>query len=126
MRGQDGLYYAHPFINLTDFSSRGLKFTYDVQRCVPLAGIFFLRQGKLDLLEPIGKAEASVHLDKSSWDVFIRYKNHIGPLRQHRKMQLDSACGLAKSIPGFVLFATLDGRFWDEMGKALLFAEERR
>ena len=95
--------------------------SWDVQRAFPLRAIFFLERSEFDEVAPIGQGQASVLInDAVSWIWFRSLKNTD---RQEKiklsKEIFDNSCRIARSLPTFMLRASLTGKFWKVMEKAL-------
>jgi SynChlorMet cassette protein ScmC len=115
-------YLAHPFPTWSDYLTRGSNRTWNVQRYVPLAAIFFLEQAEDDKAIPLGQGEAASLMNQSAMQVFLRSCIHLDreKMRAFRKKLFDNACELAGAIPTFKLRVGLDGRFWEKI-EAVLF-----
>jgi SynChlorMet cassette protein ScmC len=114
-------YLAHPFPTWSDYLTRGSNRTWNVQRYIPLAAIFFLEQAEADKVIPLGQGEAAALMNQSAMQVCVRnWMNLDGEkMRAFRKKLFDNACELTWAIPIFKLRVSLTGRFWEEMEKVL-------
>lgn len=115
-------YPAHPFPTWSGYLWKLSETTWDIQRHIPLSTIFFLEQGTTDEVIPIGRGQASALLTESAtqvcypiWRYLVREEE-----RTLREKIFDNACELAKTIPAFRLRVSMNGRFWEEMERALL------
>jgi len=115
-----GQYMVHPFptwSSLFDDSSK----SWNVQQYFPLKAIFFLEQSENDEVIPIGQAQATMLIsDAVSW-IWSRVWKSMNKQEKLkiRKEVFDNSCQLAKTVPAFKLRASLNGRFWEEIDKAL-------
>jgi SynChlorMet cassette protein ScmC len=114
-------YMAHPFPTWSDYFVRHSERTFNVQKYVPLAGIFFLEQNETDAVLPIGDGQASILLTKSTMQLYNwRLLNFDCKEKTTRKKVLfNNACELAKTVPAYILRVSLEGRFWEEMEKVI-------
>ena len=114
-------YLAHPFPTWSHFLWQSSEQTWRVESYVPLSAIFFLEQGAVDEVVPVGRGQAAVLMTRSAMQVYqpnwIVLAQDKG--RTVRKRLFANACELAKSIPAFKLRASLNGKFWEEIEKVL-------
>jgi len=114
-------YSAHPFPTWSDYLWRHSHKTWNVQRCVPLRAIFFLKQAKTDKAIPLGQAEAATFINQLATQILSR--SWIGldndKQRQLKKTLFDNTCRLAQVVPAFILNFTLKGKFWEKIEKVL-------
>jgi SynChlorMet cassette protein ScmC len=123
MRDRKGHYVAHPFPNLHDFAWYGLRRSYEVQRPVPVKGIFFLEQGKIDKTIPMGCGASAPRIYKSASEALLRYRKYIrDDMSAHRKKQFANACDIIRKTPAFILSTTLNGQFWEQMDRVIAHA----
>jgi SynChlorMet cassette protein ScmC len=122
VRDAQGEYRAHPWPTWSNFIFHSYGGVWDVQYSVPLRGIFFLSQDKVDKVESIGDGEKLCRLFKSveqashlmSWDRTLAEKRVL------HMQWFDNARELAKAVPGLRLHMSLDGDFPREIELALL------
>lgn len=114
-------YRAHPFPTWSDYLWRRENNTWNVQYSVPLSAIFFLDQSETDEVVPVGVGEAAILISESAIQVCRKFwrKSDKADERKHKKQIFDNACEITKNIPSFHLRATLHGKFWEEIEKAL-------
>ncbi|WP_424358794.1 SynChlorMet cassette protein ScmC [Methanocella sp. MCL-LM] len=114
-------YRVHPFPTWNDYIARHSKKTYNVQQHLPLSAIFFLRQSMSDKVEIAGKGMAAYSLYRSSLQIYSRYKPDLSEaeIAIANKQLFENACKISNEVPSYVLYASLRGRFWDEMEKVL-------
>lgn len=117
----NGTYRVHPFPTWSDYVFRDSKKTYNVEYSVPLSAIFFLEQSDRDEVLPLSKSEAALMLNSSAMQsCYYLYRDlNDKEKRQQCIKVFDNSCRLAKTVPSYVLKATKEGRFWEEMGKVL-------
>jgi len=114
VRDEDGAYWAHPWPTWSKFISDGSGVTWDVQRAVPLKGIFFLVQAQEDVVEPVRNAQAVCLLvetaESSSW--LFSEDIQEDKARARRVQRFENIVALANSVPCYLLRLSLDGAFW--------------
>ena len=118
---EQGRYLAHPLPTWSDFLWRRSEQTWRVEWHAPLSAIFFLEQAEIDEVVPMGRGQAAVLMTRSAMQVYqpnwIVLAQEKG--RTVRRKLFANACEIAKSIPAFKLRASLNGKFWEEIEKAL-------
>jgi len=116
-----GIYWAHPWPTWSTFMFNESGDTWDVQNAVPLKGIFFLEQAQKDKFKPLGIAQSICLLNESakqaSWSIPGHSEKNV--LRELHLQRFDNICNLAQVIPSYVLRMSPDGRFWQEIERAL-------
>jgi len=114
-------YRTHPFPTWSNYLWRRTEDTWNVHYSVPLAAIFFLNQAETDEVIPLGAGEAAILISESAIQVCRKFWRKIDKAdeRKYKKQIFDNACEMTKSIPAFQLYATLHGKFWEEIEKAL-------
>jgi SynChlorMet cassette protein ScmC len=111
-----GKWHAHPMLNITDFTSRGIRAHHAIQRGFLLEGLYFLQQGASDSIDALGEAEAAGKMFRAASEVYIRYRSwHCYDRPEYRLRQFENTANLARSLPCYTLSATLTGNFWDKM-----------
>jgi SynChlorMet cassette protein ScmC len=115
-------YIAHPFPTWSDYFRKRFERTWDVQRHIPVLAAFFLEQAEEDKVIPLGKGEAAVFAQQSAMQVCYRYFTHLDheQVRTRKKILLENACELVKTVPAFKLRVSLNGRFWEKIEEVLL------
>jgi hypothetical protein len=121
VRDPQGHYLAHPWPTWSRFMDGGPGGTWDVQRAVPLKGIFVLAQAVEDRVERVGPGHAVSMLvegvrQASMFMPVGLFKEEIHALHLER---FNNLCALARVIPAHVLHISLTGAFWQEIEKAL-------
>ena len=58
-----GNFRAHPFPTWSDYLWRGSEKTWNIQRSVPISGIFFIEQSKDDKAIPLGEGQSAVYVN---------------------------------------------------------------
>lgn len=115
-------YLIHPFPTWSNCLSNGSgQKTWNVQRHIPLAAIFFLEQADRDEVEPMGQGQTAVGLNRSAVQILERYLRHVTP-EEERKIRLktiENACEFAQSIPAYTLRFTRTGAFWEEIERVV-------
>jgi len=120
VRGDRGQLLAHAFPTWSDRAMRRSERTWRVERSLPIKAIFFLERGDNDRAKRLGRGQASVMLRNSaavmvgSWLLKDHRDNKRAALRL-----FDNACSITGEVPAFALEARKEGRFWEEMTRAL-------
>lgn len=114
-------YWAHPFPTWGDYFQKRSEKTWNVECAVPLSGVFFLEQSEKDEAVPLGEGEAAILMTESAAHVCPFFWNGVGT-EDERKLKgafFNSASRIAQRIPAFRLRVSLNGRFWEEIERAL-------
>lgn len=121
VRDNSGEYWAHPWPTWSKFVSDGPGCTWDVQRAVPLKGIFFLVQDQEDRVELVHLSQAACLLvetaESSSW--LFSEDMEQDEVRARNVQRFDNICILAKSVPCYLLHLSLVGTFWREIERVI-------
>jgi len=115
-------YFAYPFPTWSSYISNPSDKSYNVQHSVPISAIFFIKQSKIDKVTPLNKNQAAVFMYGSSAETMRRYwvlSNREDLIKGQRLKIFNNSVEMSKCIPAFQLEASLDGRFWEEIGKAI-------
>jgi SynChlorMet cassette protein ScmC len=122
VRDRSGRFVVHPFPTWSDHVSGRSHKTWDVQRYVPLRAIFFLEQAGEDRVVEISKAEAAIRAHRAAEQVSTHTWRGLdaADVRKFRQKLFENACELVKTVPTYILQASLTGRFWEEIEKALI------
>jgi SynChlorMet cassette protein ScmC len=116
-----GNYHAHPLPTWKEHIYYGSHRTWNVQRHIPLAGVFFLLRSEEDGAETIGNGKAAALMYRSASQVL--YKNwrnlSLNDRNSVRMKTFQNACQIAEKIPSYFLRASLTGSFWEKMEEAL-------
>lgn len=117
-------YVAHPFPTWSDHLWRRSERTWNVERHLSIAAIFFLEQSAIDEVIPVGQGRAAVSVFQSATQVCRRNWRYLSrdESRPFRHKLFCNACELARAIPAFTLRFSLSGQFWVEIDKALGYA----
>lgn len=119
-------YRVHPFptwkdLILSDNTIKRVENSWDVQRSVPLSAIFFLEQSEKDEVIPISAKKAPLFMVDSATQSME--KNRINITSEERielvREVYNNAFDIAKVTPTFHLRVSRDGRFWEEIEKAI-------
>jgi SynChlorMet cassette protein ScmC len=121
VRDKNDIYHSHPFPTWSRFNKLEPREIWNVQSHVPISAIFFLKKSQKDDVTPISFSQSALLIYKLSLPVFSRILGSINPEEQVRikKLIFENACDIAKNIPSFILDATLTGKFWEVIDKAL-------
>lgn len=117
----NGIYRAHPFPTWSDHVSGNLRKPWNVEYSVPLSAIFFLEQSGRDEVLPLSRADAALLINSSAMQVCNHFyrDSGAGERRAQAVKVFDNACKLAEKTPCFILRASKDGRFWEDIEKVL-------
>ncbi len=121
VRDPQGNYWAHPWPTWSRFLDGGPGGTWDVQRAVPVKGVFFLAQAVEDRVERVGPGQAVSLLGECARQASMfmplgLFKEELHALHLERFNNLSA---LARVIPAHVLHISLTGAFWQEVEQAL-------
>ncbi len=116
-----GVYHAHPFPTWSRCNTQKPGETWKVQTHVPLSAIFFLKKSQKDEVSFLSFSQSASLIYKLSLPVFSRIlePNDQDQCIAIKKLIFENACDIAKTIPAFILEATLKGRFWEPIDGAL-------
>lgn len=119
-----GGYLAHPWPTWSAVLGSAPDRTWDVQRAVPLKGVFVLEQSPVDRASRVGAGQAAAWLLESAAQASLfRWRRLDRPAIQlaHRR-RFESVCRLAIEVPCFQLDLTIDGPFWRVIEDALCWS----
>jgi SynChlorMet cassette protein ScmC len=121
VRDRHGSYRAHPWPTWSRFLDGGTGGTWNVQRSVPLMGIFFLSRAGDDQVETAGRAQAAGLLTESvkQASMFMAPDLISDEVRSLHLERFDNICVLARAVPAHVLHISLTGAFWHEIERTL-------
>jgi SynChlorMet cassette protein ScmC len=121
VRNKDGLYNAHPFPTWSEHFRHKSSKSWKVQYHVPLKAIFILEQSEIDEVKPIGQGEAASFLYYSASQILMRSWVFLDFSEKSaaKKTAFENACQMAKSVPVYLLRASLTGRFWEHIEEVL-------
>ncbi len=114
-------YWAHPWPTWSRFLWDGPGGEWDVQKAVPLGGIFFLTQADEDQVAPLGNGQGVIHLLSSARQASNLMARGLSP-EETRALHLEwfnNLCALSRSVPPNLLHISLNGPFWKEMERVL-------
>jgi SynChlorMet cassette protein ScmC len=116
-----GIYWAQPMPTSSKFNN-GTGGSWDVQQAVPLQSIFFLQQSEIDRAKPLLRRADSIRLLVIySWQPMILISDGIDQEWRYAMLSqlFDNSLALSSTIPGFELYISKTGRFWEELDRAL-------
>jgi SynChlorMet cassette protein ScmC len=121
VRDKNGIYHAHPFPTWSRFNTQEKREVWNVQSHVPISAILFLKKSQKDDITPLSFSQSASLIYKLSLPVFSRVLGYVDKKEQViiKKLIFENACDIAKDIPAFILNATLTGKFWEVIEKAL-------
>lgn len=114
-------YLAHPFPTWSDSLWQSSGRTWNVQRYLPLAAIFFLQQAETDEVIPAGQGQTALLISRSESCTALRNREILGRKEEmtSKMKSFSNACEIAKVVPGYILRVSRSGQFWEEMAKVL-------
>ena len=120
-RDSNDNYLAHPWPTWSRFIDGGPDGTWDVQRAVPLKGIFFLNRAPEDRAESVGAGQAVSLLIESARQASMIKAPHqlIEEVRAQHLERFINLCDLARNVPAHILHISLTGAFWQVLDQAL-------
>jgi len=121
VRDPQGAYWAHPWPTWSRFLDGGPGGSWDVQKAVPVKGIFCLAQAAEDRVERVGRGQAVSLLGEAVGQISAFMVPGLSPeeLRVLRLEQFNNLCLMARVVPVHVLHISLTGHFWREIERAL-------
>lgn len=111
-------YYGHPVPTWSEYLwGKSCNKTWNISHGFPLNSIFFLEQGESDSVIPFDRADAALMIYKSAFQVLEYY---MVDLPKHHRIQISmmlfsNACALARRCRTFILKASLQGNYWEEI-----------
>ena len=103
--------------------NEGAGGAWNIQQHFALSAMFFLGQAQADEIATVEEPEAAIGILRLARQMYVyhRYRSNLSAeeTREQGRMLFDNACDIAKSVPAFFLRASLTGRFWEAMEKAL-------
>lgn len=121
VQDSQGNYMAHPWPTWSRFMDGGPGGSWEVQKAVPLKGIFILDRAVDDRAEHLGSGHAVSLLVESvaqaslfMWPGLV--KEEISALNLER---FNNLCALVRVIPVHVLHISLTGAFWKQIEQEL-------
>jgi hypothetical protein len=121
VRNPQGDYWAHPWPTWSRFLDGEPGGTWDVQKAVPVKGIFFLVQAGKDRVDRVAPAQAVGLLGQSVEQVSAFMASGLckEELRSLHLEQFNNLCTLAQVVPTHTLRISLTGTFWQEIEQTL-------
>ncbi|HOD35467.1 MAG TPA: SynChlorMet cassette protein ScmC [Syntrophales bacterium] len=117
-RSPDGIYMAHPFPTWSRYIVGPCRQTWKVEKALPLRAIFFLdRAATRDEVIPIKGWESAVRASCLQTQILtiIWLGLDRENLYKQRTCFFNNMAAIAGKVPSFVLRASLEGAFWEEM-----------
>jgi SynChlorMet cassette protein ScmC len=121
VRDSEGKYWAHPWPTWSRFLRGESGGSWDVQKAVPLASVFFLSRAVEDRVESVGSGRSVgllVECAEQSSQLMARglSKEETRALRLER---FNNVCALARVVRTQVLHISLAGTFWQEIEQVM-------
>lgn len=122
VRDSCGGYWAHPWPTWSRFLNGGAGGTWDVQRAVPVRGLFVLSQAADDRAERVGPGQAVSLLMECAGQasMFMPLGLRKEEVRILHGERFENLAALARQVPVSVLHISLAGAFWCEMERMLV------
>ena len=119
----EGRYRAHPFPTWSKCLNGSSEKTWNVQHSVPVYGVFFIEQSLVEVSTSIGNAEAIALINESASQVFSKYLKKANEKNKRilRRTLFNNSCEIGSKIPAFKLRVSLDGCFWEEIERSLVW-----
>ena len=121
VRDPQGNYWAHPWSTWSRFLEGGAGGTWDVQKAVPIKGIFFLVQSIEERVERVGLGQAVGLLGESVKQaaMFMTMGLDRDQLRALHSEQFNALCAFARVVPTHLLAISLTSTFWQQIEQTL-------
>lgn len=116
-----GNYWAHPWPTWSRFQDGGPGGAWDVQRAVPVKGIYILDQAAEDRVERLGSGRAVSLIGECvrQASMFMCPGLTKEELHALHMEQFNNLCALARVIPAHLLHISMTGAFWQDIEQAL-------
>jgi SynChlorMet cassette protein ScmC len=115
-------YVAHPWPTWIRFFHNGPGGSWDVERGVPLAAIFFLVRSTEDYAEPLNRGESVAFLMESNHQMMGAMARKGCTQEESAsicRMELAAVSALVGDVPVYLLHISLTGRFWEAINHVL-------
>lgn len=121
VRDKMDAYHAHPFPTWSRCSVHKPVEAWNVQTHIPVSAIFFLKKSQRDETNSLSFSQSAQLIYKLSLPVFDRILGSTGQNEYTaiKKSIFENACDIARNIPSFILEASLEGKFWEAIDRAL-------
>ncbi len=115
----NGSYMAHPWPTWSRFMFGGSGGSWNVNRNLPLAGVYFLKRGKTDGSVVIDRPEAVCRLVQSAEEALlpITLRSEKYDSRDMRINRFNNIVTFTESVPAYILSFAEKGNFWQEIEK---------
>jgi len=92
---------------------------WDVNRNVPVSGVYFLKRDEKDKSTRNNRAETVCRLVQSAEEALIpiTMRNDSYDSKDMRVTRFNNICTFSKSIHSYILSFTQNGKFWQEIEK---------
>ena len=114
VRDTQGSYWAHPWPTWSRFVDGGPGGSWEVQKAVPIKGIFALVQSVEERVERVGTGQAVSLLGESVEQVSMLMASGLSDekLRSLHLQQFNNLTELTRVVPVHLLHISLTGTFW--------------
>lgn len=116
-----GGYAVQPMPTWSNYLRKEKASVFDSGTAYPLKALFFLEQGETDEVEKVKPPIAAGILHRLSREAWGSYIGRF-PAAEKKTLGRDvfeACCAIANATPGYILRATLHGKFWREIEKVL-------
>jgi signal peptidase I len=110
---------AHPWPTWSRYLWNGGGGNWAVEKYFPLVALFFLKQSKLDIIEPLDKILIKSMLIEYIEQVMRVNKKTEQDKNDIIKRYINSADKISSAVPAYRLSISLEGEFWREMEKVM-------
>lgn len=119
----DGKYMAQSMPTWSNYINGDLCYKADCSHVIEIDSFFFLKQSPKDYTEKVNGILKSQYLNNSFQDLLSigKLKNLDDEFRNEiRRRIFDFSGKIAGAKPGFMLYATINGDFWNKMYSAMI------
>ncbi len=121
VKSPSGGFAVQPMPTWSDYLRRAKPSTFETGTAYPLKALFFLERGAADEVKPVLPSISAgiLHrLSREAWAGFLS-RFPAAEKKQLGRNVFDACCAVANATPGYILRATLHGKFWREIEKVL-------
>ena len=120
VKAGDRDYRLHPLPTWSNLFNHRQERRWQIEDNYRLSGIFFLEQGVQDAVLPIRQMDAATRLLDRAGETWLNYSKFDPEHFKSASVRLfENACAIARTVPSYLLRASLTGQFWTEIEKAM-------
>ncbi len=119
VRDNSGRYVVHPFPTWSEHLWKPSSKTWNVERYVNLSAIFFLERAEYDEVVPLERKRSLFMINEMAIQAAV-----VGIINMNKEEErllrlrlFNNSCDLSRSVPAYILRASLHGQFWKEIEK---------